>query len=112
MPRPKTVTTPPPKAPTQSKKRSPRQQRLPGTAGPVYEEIDSLAEEYIALRDERMVLLDREVEAQAALVAAMERHRLDKYRSDNHDLLVEVTASKHAKVKRVKERVNAGGAGG
>jgi len=48
-----------------------KQATIPGTNGKAITEIDRAAEAYVEIRNKRMKLTTKEVEAQATLVAAM-----------------------------------------
>ena len=63
--------------------RTKRQQEIPGTERKAIGEIDSAAEAYIEIRDERMALTKQEVEKKGALMAAMQKHKLDTYCDEN-----------------------------
>lgn len=83
------------------KPRRPRQQRIPGTAPPKIAEIEDLAENYRALRDERMKVQDQELDFQQRLMACMKKHKLTAYEYD--DFKVELTSSEKVKVRKSKE---------
>ena len=83
--------------------RKPRQVTIPGTAAKSLKDIDDAAEHYVAIRDERMEFTKQEVQAQAALLAAMNAHGLKDYRDDNADPPLVVTLTEpgiKAKVKK------------
>jgi hypothetical protein len=63
--------------------RTKRQQEIPGTERKAIAEIDSAAEAYIEVRDERMVLTKQEVEKKGELMDAMRKHKLDTYCDEN-----------------------------
>lgn len=62
-----------------------KQTTIPGTNQKAIKEIDVAAEAYVDIRDKRMKLTAKEVEAQVALVAAMNKHRLTAYRCTSTD---------------------------
>lgn len=81
-----------------------KQTRLPGTERKdVNAAIEKKASEYVDVRNERMELTEREVEAQSALLMVMEKAGLTTYRCDDSDLVVEVSELKKAKVRAVKQ---------
>lgn len=51
-------------------------------------EIEQAAEEYVAIRDKRMVLTEDEVEARTRLIAKMKDHKLDFYKFDGQIVTV------------------------
>jgi hypothetical protein len=55
----------------------PRQSELPGTEAPRCKDIEEAAEAYTSVRDKRMALTTKEVEAQNALVLVMQKHAKD-----------------------------------
>lgn len=94
-------STPPKQSRKQSRRRS-RQVRIPGTEGPSFPDIDRAAEEYVEIRDERMALTEREVDARGRVINAMKEHKLHAYWSD--DFIVElVDADARVKVRKDKE---------
>jgi hypothetical protein len=81
----------------------PRQARIKGTEPAQHLDIVEAAERYIEIRDERMELTEREIEANTALVAAMERHGLTDYVDEEAEIHVIIPATKaKAKVRRHK----------
>ena len=83
---------------------------LPGvTNGKIIKEVSDAAEEYENIRDKRVALLAQEVEANAALVEVMRKHKLTSYRDDGYtpSLTVELKpkyATIRAKVRREKDK--------
>lgn len=77
-----------------------RQQRIPGTEGPKLKEVNTAAENYAEQRDKRMKMTEKEVEAKEALIAAMQKHKIEIYRDEDVDppLIVTLIPGK-AKVK-------------
>lgn len=77
------------------------QNYIPGTEPPRIEELDKLAMEYRAKRDERMALSEEESKLQTRLLELMHKHQLAKYPIPDTDLqvVVEPTDEK-AKVKK------------
>ena len=57
-----------------------------GVAPTRIEEIDSLADDYVILRDRRIVALGKEIEAKQKLIAALHAHA-DKIKTPNGDLV-------------------------
>jgi len=82
-----------------------KQATIPGTNGKAITEIDRAAEAYVEIRNKRMKLTTKEVEAQATLVAAMQKHKLSAYRCTSTDELLDVTlvSISKAKVKSPKD---------
>ena len=78
-----------------------KQLAMPGTKGPVFKDLDKAAEDYVEVRNERMELTEREVEARDRLVAAMQKHSLTSYRVDADPALL-VTLKDDVKVKVTK----------
>jgi hypothetical protein len=78
---------------------------IPGTTQKAILAIDRAAEAYVEVRDKRMKLTAKEVEAQAALVAAMQEHQLTVYRCTITDEPLDVTmvTTTKAKVKTKKD---------
>ena len=77
------------------------QRELAGMERPKVKEIEDAAEDYVAIRDKRMSLTEKEVDARAVLLAAMEKHKLDAYRFD--DRVVIVLPAKKVKVKTASD---------
>ena len=77
-----------------------KQIAIPGTTQKAVKEIDQAAEAYVDVRDKRMKLTTKEVEAQATLVAAMQKHTLLAYRCTSTDEPLDVTM-----VTKTKARV-------
>lgn len=88
-----------------------KQATIPGTTPKAIAEIDRAAEAYVEIRDKRMKLTAKEVEAQATLVAAMQKHKLDAYRCTSTDDPLDVTmiVVAKAKVKAPKDEDGDGG---
>ncbi len=82
-----------------------KQATIPGTNHKAIAEIDRAAEAYVDIRDKRMKLTTKEVEAQATLVAAMQKHNLQVYRCNATDDPLDVTliSATKAKVKSPKD---------
>ncbi len=82
---------------------------IPGTERPVIKAIEDKAEQYVALRDKRMAMLVKEVEAKGELMAAMRKHE-EKLRQPDGSLLyafdesvVVVSCSDKVKVKKLAD---------
>ena len=88
-----------------AKKPRPKQLTIAGTKGVVIKELDQAATAYVEVRDERMELTEREVEARGRLVVLMRKHAQTVYRVDAEPPMV-VTLSEDVKVsvRKVKER--------
>jgi len=92
-----------------------RQLRIAGTGGAAIKEIDRAAEAYVSVRDERMGLTKKEVEARDALMAAMDKYKKTEYRDDDAvpPLYVEITEGEtKVKVSKVKDGAEEGGGEG
>lgn len=82
------------------------QTEIPGTERPSIPEVEEAAEDYRALRDERMALAEKEAEAKRTLITKMKAHNQTAYRYEDNDgverkvILDEKTNAKVAKVKR------------
>lgn len=76
-----------------------KQITIPGTVQKAIAEIDKAAEAYVDIRDKRMKLTVKEVEAQATLVAAMQKHKLEAYRCLSTDEPLDVTMVNVTKAK-------------
>jgi len=80
-----------------------KQGTIPGTERTVHADITEAAETYVEIRDERMELTANEIDANAALVAAMEEHGLTEYIDEEAELKVTLPNKKvKAKVARYK----------
>lgn len=91
-----------------------KQTTIPGTTHKAIAEIDHAAEAYVDIRDKRMKLTTKEVEAQATLVAAMQKHGLTAYRCASTDdpLDVTVVSTTKARVRSPKDESEDGGEDG
>jgi hypothetical protein len=74
--------------------------QIPGTERPEHKAIDKAAAAYIEIRDERMALTEKEVDARAVLAAKMHEHGLTSYRYDDYLVQLE-TGDEKVKVKKV-----------
>jgi hypothetical protein len=77
-----------------------KQKPLPGMERKSFPEVDSAAEAYVEVRDKRMKLTEKEVEAKDALLEVMSKHNLVVYKDESvaPPLIVTVTPG-DAKVK-------------
>lgn len=85
----------------------PKQEDIPGVEGPgvsrpKVKEIDKAAAKYIGIRDDRMTLTEKEVEARATLSEVMHKHNLTRYIYDDQLVTVEPGKEK-IKVRTVDE---------
>ena len=87
------------KTPANAAKRKPRQGRLPGTEDAAIEELESAAEEYAEVRDDRMGLTEKEVELKTELLRLMDDHKKTSYYHAG------VTIEVKAKDRTVKVRI-------
>lgn len=60
----------------------------PGVAPQVFKDVEAAADKYIDVRDKRMALTTKEVEARAVLAEKMASHSLNIYRFDDHQVEV------------------------
>lgn len=98
---PEALRVPPGKGP---RKRKAKQTTIPGTERHErHPDIETAAEAYAEVRDERMALTKKEVAAREVLRAKMKEHGLTLYECDAEDLTVELIPSEGEKVK-VKRR--------
>jgi len=63
----------------EAEEKAPKQKRLPEMEDPAIEEIEDAALQYASVRDRRMALTDKEVEAKDFLLAQMKKHDKLKY---------------------------------
>lgn len=78
-----------------------KQLEIPGTEPVTIPEIEEAADTYVALRDKRMALTQKEIDARAVLIAAMDEHKLTSYRYDDNVVTVEPSEKVH--VKKAKQ---------
>jgi hypothetical protein len=83
-------------------KRKPRQPRLPTMQDPEIEELETAAEAYADVRDQRMELTLQEVQLKEELLKLMESHGKTSYVHDGYDIKV-VMEAKKVKVKIKKD---------
>jgi len=91
----------------ESKKQKPRQQRIPGTENKL-QDLHDKALEYVEARDDRMSLLEQEVDLKNELLTLMKKHKLEKY--EYEDLRIEVVHEDETirvKLRKVKEEAAA-----
>lgn len=74
---------------------------LDGMEPPSIKEIDEAADSYVSLRDKRMKMLAKEVEAKGELEEIMKKHELKTYTYE--DKTVELVPSEKVKVRKVKD---------
>jgi hypothetical protein len=88
----------------------PKQTQLPGTEEPSFPDIEEAADQYVSIRDKRMVLTTKEVEAKTKLMDVMRAHQKDLsvtadgdacYRFDNE--IVILTEKANVKVKNAND---------
>jgi hypothetical protein len=82
--------------------KAPRQGRLPEMDDPKIEELESLAEAYADVRDERMELNASEVDLKNKLLASMKKFKKEHYHHNGIDIKV-VVEEEIVKVKVKKE---------
>lgn len=85
-------------------RRRPEQGRIPGTESKRRnDEIEKKAKKYVEARDERMELTEREVKTRADLIEAMKKHKLESYRCEDQNFLVNMTTEEKIKVTKVSD---------
>lgn len=62
--------------------------RLPGMEDSAIEELEDAAKRYVGVRDERMALTEREVDAKDLVLTLMKRHDKETYRRDGLEIKV------------------------
>lgn len=81
-----------------------KQKALPGMEREVHEEVDVAAEVYVKTRDKRVKLTEHEVADKAALIAAMQKHKLTVYKDEERGLVITLTPGKTGvKVQELKD---------
>ncbi len=81
-----------------------KQQRLKGTEDKRFPDVEEAAEAYRDVRDERMELTEKEIDAKSELMARMKEHKLKTYRIPHSGLEVEVVAGEETvKVRKIKD---------
>lgn len=81
-----------------------RQKEIPGTERPKIQEVEDAAEVYVKSRDKRIKASKAESTDKAALIAAMQKHKLNVYAIADEGLVVTVTNGKpEVKVTESKE---------
>lgn len=81
----------------------PKQTTVPGTERTHHKDITKAAEAYVAVRDERMEMTEREVEKRAALTTVMLKHELEEYVDEDAEIRVTVSQKEpKAKVSKYK----------
>jgi hypothetical protein len=84
----------------------PKQKELPGIERQKVKAIEDAADDYVAVRDKRMALTEKEVEAREVLLALMDKHGLTNYRYD--DQIISVLPARKVKVKHFKDDADSG----
>lgn len=85
-----------------------RQKEIPGTERPKVQEVEDAAEVYVKSRDKRIKASKAESTDKAALIAAMQKHKLSVYKIADEGLVVTVTPGKvDVKVTESKDRDDA-----
>lgn len=65
-----------------------KQTRIPGTEENLIKEIVDAADDYEELRDKRMEVLKKEVEAKSQLLAVMKKNNLTTYSYENKEITI------------------------
>ena len=82
----------------------PKQEEMPiegeGVSKPKIKAIDRAADKYVEIRDERMALTDKEIDAKAVLLNAMHEHGLTEYQYGDMKVVVK-PGKENVKVKTV-----------
>ena len=84
-------------------KKKPRQARLPQMEDPEIEELESSAEDYADIRDQRMELTKEETRLKTELLGLMKKHGRTTYVHDGYDIRV-IVESEKLKVKVTKDK--------
>lgn len=85
-------------------RRRPSQPRLPHTQGPRRnDEIEKAAKKYVDVRDERMELTEREVKLRGDLIEKMKKHKLESYRCEDQNFVVNLSTEEKVKVTKVSD---------
>jgi hypothetical protein len=84
------------------KDKKPRQPRLPGMDDPAIEELETAAQEYATIRDQRMALNEEESELKTNLLAMMHKYEKKKYVHEGVEIRI-VNADETVKVKIKKD---------
>lgn len=85
-----------------AKAKKPRQPRLPEMEDPKLDELHSLAEDYVDIRDRRIALNKEEKPLKDSLLNAMKKHGKEHYKHDGLEITV-VHEDEHVKVKLSKD---------
>ncbi len=90
----------------------PKNGRLPGIEnGKIIKEVSNAAEAYEEARDERMKMLEKEIEAKDHLAEVMKKHKLKVYKDDDFEppliCFFEHIGKDNVKVKREKAEAEA-----
>jgi hypothetical protein len=104
------------KKPKTPKTKRPKQPDLPDLKGPgvapeQFKDIESIADDYVEVRDERMTLTNREVTLRTALGQVMHEHSLTVYRYDGFEVTVKPPEGEKVSVKKIKEEPDDDGEG-
>lgn len=86
-----------------AKAKKPRQRHLPEMEPDSIPEIDKATEAYVEVRDERMELTQEEVKRHDALLALMDKHKLEYYEYDGRIVRVKKDQTTKVKVEKKKE---------
>lgn len=82
--------------------KKPRQARLPQMEDPQIEDLESSAEDYADIRDQRMELTKEETRLKGELLGLMKKHGRTSYVHDGYDIKV-IVESEKLKVRIKKE---------
>lgn len=80
-----------------------KQAQIPGTERKVSPAVNTAGQNYVAIRDKRMVLTKKEKEAKEALIAAMRKAGETIYRDDSSTppLIITLSSTDNVKVTKV-----------
>lgn len=84
-------------------KRRARQAQLPALADKVDRELSDLAEHYVEVRDERMVLTKKEIERRDLLGLKLKERGLTSYTDPETGMVVTLDVTEKVKVKRPRD---------
>lgn len=83
--------------------KGPRQQRIKGTEQESIPGLDAAIEEYVEIRDKRMRLTEKEIEARTALEELMRQNKKKTYKHDGY--IAELQSTEKAKVRSTLEEM-------
>jgi hypothetical protein len=85
-----------------------KQDALPGMKQATHADIERAASSYSQARDERMELTEAEVKRQQALLVAMKKHGLEKYKLEDGRVVEIVAGDEKVKVRAARDEATLG----